>query len=332
MNSNIYKRFLTDICYLTALIVFGSLGFSLIEHWPILDCLFMTVITLTTVGYDEVHHLDNNGKIYVIFLIILGSGVVLYILSDLVQLFLEINFKGKRMKDKIKKIHSHQIVCGFGRTGQEVCQHFKQNKLEFVIIESDQKRFDYACEMGYLAIFGDASNDEILALANVETASGIVCALPDDTANTFIALSARGLNDHISIVSRAANPGSESKLKRVGAKMVISPYVICGRRMASAITHPLVCQFLDVIMHSPEYDLRMEQLLIQEESSLIGSTLKHANIKQMIGVMILAVYQNGGLITNPPPEMVFECGDELIALGTDEDLGKLKNLVNKKNK
>ncbi len=287
----------------------------------------MTVITLTTVGYDEVRHLDNNGKIYVIFLIILGCGLVLYILSDLVQLFMEINFAGKRMKDKIKKLTSHQIVCGFGRTGQEVCDHFKQNKLSFVIIESDPIHYNLAIEKGYLAILGDASIDDILIEASVEKASGIVCALPDDTANTFIALSAKGLNEKISIVSRAANPGSEAKLKRVGAKMVISPYVICGRRMASAITHPLVCQFLDVIMHSPEYDLRMEQVLIEKDSSLIGSTLKHANIKQMIGVMILAIYQNGNLITNPPPEMLFGLGDELIALGTDESLNKLKSLV-----
>lgn len=328
MNSNIPRRFLTDICYLTVLIFLGTIGFVFIEHWNFLDSLFMTVITLTTVGYELVHPLDAHGKIYVILLIIGGSGIVLYVLSDLVQLFLEFNFKGKAMRDKIKKLKNHQIVCGFGRTGQEVSKSFVLEKVPFIIIESDPIRVQSAQMANLLVVEGDASLDDILIEANVEHASGIICALPDDSANTFIALSAKALNESITIVSRAANPGSEAKLKRIGAKMVISPYVICGRRMASAITHPLVCHFLDVIMHSPEYDLRMEQLTIKDESPLIGSTLKHANIKQILGAMILAVSQNGHLITNPPPELVFQSGDELIALGTDDSLSKLQALIN----
>jgi voltage-gated potassium channel len=153
--------------------------------------------------------------------------------------------------------------------------------------------------------------------------------LPDDTANTFIALSAKGLNENITIVSRAGNPGSEAKLRRAGARRVISPYVICGRRMATAVTHPLVTEFLDVVMHSSAYDLRMEQITLDQNSTLVGLTLKDANIKQTSGAMILAVNQSGKLMTNPSPDLIFHDGDELIALGTEQELKILAALAKK---
>jgi len=174
---------------------------------------------------------------------------------------------------------------------------------------------------------GDASHDESLLEAQIATARGIICALPDDTANTFIALSAKGLNESINIVCRAGQPGSEAKMRRAGAHMVISPYVICGRRMATAVTDPLVTEFLDVVMHTPAYDLRMEQVKLMPDSSLVGSTIREANIKQESGAMILAVYQSGKLITNPQPDLIFCKGDEVIALGAQEQLNKLSTLA-----
>jgi voltage-gated potassium channel len=161
----------------------------------------------------------------------------------------------------------------------------------------------------------------------VQRAKGILCTLPDDAANTFIALTAKGLNEGITIVSRAANPGSENKLRRAGASMVISPYVICGRRMATAVTHPLITEFLEVIMHTPQYDLRMEQVHLEPNSAFVGATLKDANIKQTAGVMILAVNRGGKLISNPTPDLEFQAGDDLIALGTLEQLTKLAELA-----
>lgn len=323
MKETLGKRFAIDVIRLVGFVLAGSLGFMLIEQWDFLDSLFMTVITLTTVGYGESHPLSPNGRIYTIFLIFVGVGVVLYLLSDMVEIFLRFNLGARRMRHKIAKLNNHHVVCGYGRSGQEVINHFLLNDIPFVLIELNQEKAKQAMEEGLLVLHGDASDDELLIQAQVTKASGIVCALSDDSANTFIALSARGLNEKIKIVCRAANPGSEAKMRRAGADMVISPYVICGKRMAAAVTHPLVTEFLDVVMHTPGYDLRMEQMTLAPRSALVGAALKDANIKQASGAMILAVNQNGKLMSNPSPDLVFQAGDDLIALGTEQQLKKL---------
>lgn len=313
------------------LIASGVAGYSLIEHWSFFDSLYMTITTLATVGYGEVHPLTFPGRIFTMFLIVGGVGTLLYILSDIAHILANSDIKEflgrRRMKDRIRKLSGHQIVCGFGRTGQEVANQFRQQKVSFVIIEEAADLFQRAVDDGHLALLGDATTDEILLEANVTAASGIVCTLPDDAANTFIALAARGFNENIIIVCRAANPGSESKMRRAGAHNVISPYVIAGRRMANAVTHPLVLEFLDVAMHSAQFDLRLEQIAIAVKSELVGKTLRDANIKQMSGAMILAVDQSGTMLMNPNPELVFNGGDILIALGADEELGRLATLA-----
>ncbi len=330
-KSPLRKRLAIDILRVTALVCLGTIGFMVLERWNFIDSLYMTVITLTTVGYGEVHPLDNAGKLFAIVFILSGVAVALYVLTDIVQIFMSINFVRRRMKRKIVKLSQHQIVCGFGRTGHEVCTHFQLNNVPFVVIDKDAGRAKEAEELGYLVLVGDAADDAMLNDAQIATAKGIICALPDDASNTFVALSAKGLNEQITIVSRAVSAGSEGKLRRAGASMVISPYVICGRRLATFVTHPLVTEFLDVVMHAPEYDLRMEQVSLLSASKLVGTTLKDANIKQTSGAMILAVRQDGKLLTNPSPELVFHEGDELIALGTDQELKKLASLASTQN-
>jgi voltage-gated potassium channel len=297
------------------------------EHWSLLDSLYMTVTTMTTVGFGEVHPLDDAGKLFTIVFILCSVAVAAYVLSDIVQAIMNLDLRGRRMKDKIVKLKDHQIVCGFGRTGQEVCDHFRINETPFVVIESDAGNVQKAEEAGYLVIKGDASEDEVLTQAQIQSAKGVICALPDDSTNTFITLSAKGFNENITIVARASNLGSESKLRRAGAQMVISPYTICGRRLAASVTHPLVTEFLDVVMHTEGIDLRMEQITLGPSSGLVKAALKDASIKQTSGAMILAVRQDGKLMTNPSPDLVFQTGDELIALGTAQQLKKLSELA-----
>ncbi len=309
----------------------GTVGYCLIEKWQPFDALYMTVTTLTTVGYGEIHTLSPAGRVFTICLILLGVGTLLFILSDTAQLIVDTDprelFGKRRMKNKIEKMHNHQIVCGFGRTGQEVASQFRQCQVPFVVIEQDIDRCKRAQDEGMLFLQGDATEDDILKAAQVERAAGIVCALSDDAANTFIALSAKEFNETIKVVCRAANPGAESKMLRAGADNVISPYIIAGRRMASAVTHPLVLEFLDVTMHNPSFDLRLEQVVITLKSKLAGLSFRDANIKQSVGAMILAVNKKGNLITNPGPDLVFEAGDILVALGAEFELSKLGDLA-----
>jgi len=328
------QRFVTHLLRICGLILLGTCGYMLIEHWRVLDALYMTVLTLTTVGYQEVHHLSDNGRIYTMVFILCGVGMFLNILRDMVQIIIDassgITLRQLKMKQTIDRLTEHQIVCGYGRTGQEVIEQFLHYKHPFVIIESNPDTVKVAEQRGLLVLEGDASSDEVLMQAGIKRAKGIVCALPDDTDNTFVALSARGLNADITIVSRAANPGAESKLKRAGAHMVISPYVICGRRMAAAVTHPLITEFLDVVMHSQAYDLQMEQVIVEEDSILSGINFKEADLKHTAGAMILAVSQNGVLVNNPSPDLIFQAGNVLIALGTQDQLEKLGSLAAKK--
>lgn len=312
------------------LVFAGTFGYMVLEHWVFLDALFMTVTTLTTVGYGEVHPLDSRGRIYTMILILFGVGLLVYILTDLAEIVVHANpmvfFGRRKLRERIAKLSGHQVLCGFGRTGQEVARLFKHYGVDFVVVEEDVARVRQAEDLGYLAMVGDATTDDTLGGAQVGKATGIVCTLPDDASNTFITLAAKGMNESITVVCRAANPGSEAKMMRAGAHSVISPYIICGRRMATAVTHPLVLEFLDVAMHSPTYDLRLEQVIIEPTSRLIGKTLKEANIKQISGAMVLAVNQGGKLITNPPPDLKFQSGDDLIVLGADEELKKVRQL------
>ncbi len=331
LTSDVHRRLFLHLLRIVALMVGGTVGYMVFQHWNWLDSLFMTVTTLTTVGYGEVHALSVAGRIYTIVFILCGVGLFLYIVSDIVEIFLEANptaiFGLRQMKKHISQLSEHQIVCGFGRTGAEVCKHFHSTHVSFVVIDEDPAQVKKAEQAGFLVLEGDASADELLKAAGIEKASGIICALPDDTANTFIALSARAMNEKITIVCRSANPGAEAKMRLAGAHMVISPFVICGRRMATAVTHPLVTEFLDVVMHTPGYDLRMEQIGIAGGSALAGSNLGDAAIRKLSGAMVLALTQDGKLITNPSTEMVFQEGDVLIALGTEEQLRKLADLA-----
>ncbi len=316
---------------LLILIASGTAGYTYLEKWAWIDSLYMTITTLATVGYGEVHPLSPNGRIFTMVLIVCGVGTLLYILSDIAHILANSDIREflgrRRMKDRIRKLRSHQIVCGFGRTGQEVARQFKNTSVPFVIVEENIELFQRAVDEGLLALYGDATTDELLLEANIEHASGIICTLPDDAANTFITLAARGFNDNIVIVCRAANPGAESKMKRAGAHNVISPYVIAGRRMASAVTRPLVLEFLDVAMHNAQFDLKLEQIALSAGSELVGKTLRDANIKATSGAMILAVGQAGTMLMNPSPDLLFKDGDILIALGADEELGTLARLA-----
>lgn len=286
----------------------------------------MTVITIASVGFKEVHDLSPNGRIFTIILIICGVGSVAYALTAVAKIVLEGEIKEifgrKRLEKKIKELKNHYIVCGYGRMGKIICRELRAKNIKFVAIE---KKPDIFVEKEDLLIFeGDATKDEILKEAGIERAKGLISVLPTDAENLFVVLSARELNPDLFIVARAGEEGSEQKLLRAGADRVVSPYHIGGLRIAHTILKPAVVDFIEFATKSGNIDLQMEELTVQEGSKLAGFTLDECGIGRDLGIIIVAIKKTtGDMKFNPTFRTSIKAGDTLIALG---EISKLKIL------
>jgi voltage-gated potassium channel len=236
------RRVLPALYVLVIIVSIGVIGYMVIERWSFIDALYMTILTITTVGYGEVHTLSQGGRVFSVVLMVGGVGGALYTLSLFIQYLLEgqfgITLRRRRMKTEIAKLKEHFILCGYGRMGQEIAHTFNDEGIAFVVIENSQESAARAGEDGYLYLQGDATNDEVLKEARIESARGLVAAVGSDVDNTFITLSARGLCPGLFITARACSPGVEGKLKRAGANRIVSPHNIGGRRMAMLALHP----------------------------------------------------------------------------------------------
>ena len=307
-------------------IAFGTAGYQLIEGWKFLDALYMTIITLTTVGYREVHELSSKGMIFTIFLLLVGVGTVLYALSAGAKLILEGElqemFGRKRLEKKIKELKDHYIVCGFGRMGRIISRELKAKHVPFVAIE---KNFDAATRTDDLLIIaGDATNDEILKEAGIERARGLISVLPTDAENLYVVLSARELNPDLQIVARAGEEGSENKLKRAGANKVVSPYHIGGLRIAHSVLRPAVVDFIEFATKTGNIELQMEEVTIPTGSIMEGQSLDQCGIGRELGIIIVGIKRaTGEMRFNPTFRSTIKAGDILIGLG---EISKLKVL------
>jgi voltage-gated potassium channel len=241
------RRVLPALYVLVIIIGSGIAGYILIERWSFIDALYMTILTITTVGYGEVHTLSQGGKVFSVALIIGGVGSVLYTLSLLIQYLLEgqfgITLRRRRMKTEIAKLKEHFILCGYGRMGKEIASTFNDEGIPFIVIENSRESAAMARDDGYLCLQGDATSDEVLKEARIESAHGLVSAVGSDVDNTYITLSARGLCPDLFITARSCSPGVEVKLKRAGANRVVSPHSIGARRMAMLALHPAAVDF-----------------------------------------------------------------------------------------
>lgn len=321
------------ICVLVIIVAIGTIGYEVIEGWSFLDALYMTITTITTVGFREVHPLSEAGQIFSIFLIVGGVGGALYILSMLVGYILEghlgITMGRRRMKTKIAKLKKHFILCGYGRVGEEIALTFSEEGVPFVVISNNEEHVASAEKEGHLAIFGDATSDDVLEEAGIERAYGLVAAVGGDTDNTFITLSAREARPDLFIEARCASPESERKLRRAGADRVISPHAIGGRRMAMLALRPAVVDFIDTVTSGRE--LQLETVDIVSGSPLAGQTMAQA--KGQVGITVLATRkQSGKLIPNPPDADIIEQGDQLIIIGTKERLAALEKTLDGKKR
>ncbi|MEK6726492.1 MAG: potassium channel protein [Deltaproteobacteria bacterium] len=327
------KQIIKIVLLLVSIITFGVAGLMFLEGWSFLDSLYMTVITMSTVGYREVHPLSLSGMVFVITLIVLGVGSFLYIITSLAEYVVAGHLVGalgrRRMKKEIDSLNNHYIICGFGRVGQQVAAELKREGVPCVIIDSDQNSIDRCISEGYLYIQGDASNDEVLKKAGIERVKGLVTATDSDADNVYVTLSAKNLRDDIFVVARANTEGSEHKLHKAGADRVLSPYSIGGRRLASLLLRPTVVEFLDVVMHSTEIELIMEEVLVHKNSQFVSAPMADARTRCMTGANILAIKKKGEkkMIATPSPDIIIEAGDRLVVFGTREQLKELEGLT-----
>lgn len=325
------RRLLTVAALLIGLWILGITGYVIIEGWNVLDAIYMTTISLTTVGYDEVHPLSPAGRIFTALLIAMGVGFFFYALGILAGAVIEGHLKGllgkRKMEKTISKLKQHFIICGYGRIGMSICRVLKERQYPLVVIENDSAAIQEIKKSNLLYVTGDATHDEILIQAGVERAKGIICVLGTDADNVYITLTARSLNPGLLIVARADDANAEKMMIQAGADRVISPYEIGARRMALAILQPAVTEFLDLAVHSSTFDLSIEQLEIGFKSSLDGVSLLDAALRQKLGVTVLAVQQSTGeMILSLDPGYVIKGGDIIVALGNREGLNALREL------
>ena len=325
------QRLLRVILLLLLVIVTGTIGYMVIERWSPLDAIYMTIITISTVGYSEIHPLSTAGKVFSSILIFGGVGVMLYTGGALVQYIIEGHFPSifgrHKMKEKIEQLKEHIILCGYGKVGQEVAEVFSNEGVAFVIIDENEEAINKAIENKYPSLQGSATNDDILEQAGIRRARGLVAALDSDADNLYLTLSAKALRPELFVVARGSSEESEAKLKRAGADRIILPYRIGGRRMALLTLRPLVVDFIDTTMHSSGRELVLENVKVTPESPLAGVTVTDG--LGCCGAMaILAVKKkNGKLIPNPPNDTPLEIDDELVIIGTREQLRVVEGSV-----
>jgi voltage-gated potassium channel len=327
------RRYVILILIPLALILGGTAGYYLLEdEYSLFDALYMTVTTLTTVGYGELHPLSPRGRVFTIALLLVGVLTFFYTVTELVRVVIsgEVQqlFGRRRMARSLAELKNHMIICGYGRMGRHVCREFSREGLPFVIIDRRPELLrDFDMAHG-IALEGDATSDEVLKRAGVERARALVTVAASDADNLFITLSARLLNDKLFIVARAEGELAEQKLRRAGASRVVTPYAIGGAKVAMAVLRPAVVDFIELATRTEHLDLQIEETRIHEGSKLAGVTLHASQLRQELGVIVVAIKKaNGHLVANPPGDAVMEAGDTLIALGARQNLDRVDTLA-----
>jgi voltage-gated potassium channel len=325
-HNSLRKKILVLAVLLILIVSMGTSGYMVTEGWGAFDSFYMVVITLATIGYQEVHPLSVAGRVFTIVLIVFGVGVLAYTVNTAMRILLEGELQAvlgrRKMEKKIRAMKDHYIICGYGRMGQIICRELRSNNVPYIVVEKEHSEADI--ERGDVFLIGDATRDEVLKEAGIGRARGLLTVLSTDAQNLFVVLSARGLNPTLRIIARAVEESTESKLLRAGADRVVSPYHIGGLKIAQTILKPAVVDFIEFATKSGNIELQMEELTVDEGSEFAGRTLSDLGIGRKFGIIIVAVKRSGGeMLFNPTHKTVIGPGDILIALG---EVGKLREL------
>lgn len=330
--SHPFRRLVPPMTFLAIIVLVGILGYTWIEKWSVLDSVYMIVITIFTVGFEEVHPLSPAGKIFTIFIIVGGVGSAIYAAGKVMEIIVEGEMTGYRrrrnMDKKIKEMKDHYIICGFGRVGHQVAQVFESWQVPFIVIDTKKESIDELEAKGVPILIGDATDDTVLMAAGINYAKGLIACSDSDVANVYITLSARQLNASLNIVARAGLKDTEKKLTMAGANRVISPYFISGVRMAAMATRPVAIDFLDLVTHGGLVDFSLFQITIPTASPLDGKSIAEADIRNASGVQVLAIRKSDGSFDlHPKDTSKIDITDVLVVLGTQEQFELLQKLV-----
>jgi voltage-gated potassium channel len=323
-----FRRVRIGLVALALVLVMGTVGY-LLFGFDLLDAVYQTVITVTTVGSASPHPLDAGSRAFTIVLILVGVGTALYSFSAVLEVLIEGHMRDlvrrRKMERDITRMSGHVIVCGWGRVGREVARFLTHATRDVVVIDRDLDRLR---EVPHAVVHGDVTDDETLRQAGIERAATLVAALDTDADNLYVTVAAKSMRPDLQIIARARNESSEPKLLRAGADRVVNPQQLGGDRMASFVTQPHVVDFVDVVMHDGTLEFRLEELTVAAGASLSGSTLRSAQLRDRTGALVLAIRRpEGGFVTNPSPEDVIEAGDVLISVGTANQLDALARYV-----
>jgi voltage-gated potassium channel len=310
----------------------GTIGFTLLEGYDPFDAFYMTLTTITTVGYAEIRHLDRAGRIFNSFLIVFGVTTIFFAIGAMTQTVIELElgefFGKRRIKRMIDKLEKHYIVCGYGRVGRAAAFELQQAGVPLVVLDRNPDKVERAVRLGLPAFLGDSTQDAVLEEAGVRRAKGLVAALATDADNLVLILSAKTLNPGLRVAARVGDENAEDKLRRAGADVVFAPYTHAGHQLALSLVRPHVLQFIDAATKSVGLDVSLEQMRVSPGSELASKSLKQVQLRRDLGVIVLAIRKGDGeMVFNPPAEAVLEPGDFLIVMGERDNVRKLEVLL-----
>lgn len=302
----------------------------ILEKTTFWDGMYLTIITIATVGYGDMVPIYPAGKVFTVFLVFAGAGLFMYTFGKITEVMVEGSLQKilerRKMDKKIARLHDHFIICGFGRIGQVICEILSDAGRPFVVIERDEEELRELDNLGYISVAGEASEDDVLLTAGIERASGLIAVVSTDADNLYITLTSRGLNPSLFILARSSgSQGTRTKLLRAGASKVISPYYIGARRMAQLLLRPTVTDFIDLAMYAGELGLRLEEIPVQESASFADKNLMDSGIRKRYDVIVVAIKRDGGeMLFNPKPDTMILPGDIMIVLGQADQITALE--------
>jgi len=324
------RKFALVLTLFFIIIFGGTFGYMYLEKIGFWDGMYLTIITIATVGYGDLVPIYPAGKVFTVFLVFSGAGLVMYTFGKITEIMVEGSLKKmlvrRKMDKKIARLHDHFIISGFGRIGKVICEILADAGRPFVVIERDEEELKELDALGYIAVEGEASQDEVLLTAGIERARGLIAVVSTDADNLYITLTARGLNPSLFILARSSgSKGTRTKLLRAGATKVISPYYIGARRMAQLLLRPTVTDFIDLAMYAGELGLRLEEIEVQKNASFANTNLMNSGIRKRHNVIVVAIKRDQGeMLFNPKPDTMILPGDIMIVLGQIDQINALE--------